>query len=208
MSITSVADAAPAPAALSTTAIAFYSTVALLIPVLFLALAVQGNASEGIFGALRGFWRLNFRSIRRTVSRDIASGRPTRAIKVIGWGSLSGLAGGLMMSGAILIIFAGGFGELLAVYILYQGHDQSSTRIIVLLATMILIIAITVGAGVTFARTFLKTAEQIANDAQKELDDAIQKAQQQGTPPPPATPGPAHPPNPDPPPETATTGPA
>ena len=56
----------------------------------------------------------------------------------------------LVLAFGIAIIAAGGYGELLAVYALYQQHDQASTRLIVLVATMLLVILIVIGPLVTY----------------------------------------------------------
>ena len=56
----------------------------------------------------------------------------------------------LVLAIGIATIAAGGYGELLAIYALYQAHDQPSTRLTVLLATMFLTILIAAGPLITY----------------------------------------------------------
>lgn len=106
----------------------FYATVATIIPVLFLAIAVQGRAYDRILGNWHDITGLVSQIARFLVIR--APG----AVLVIS--ALIAAGSGLLLLVGFAIIAAGGYGELLAVYALYQGHDQPTTRQVVLLATI------------------------------------------------------------------------
>jgi hypothetical protein len=56
---------------------------------------------------------------------------------------------------AFLIVTAGFVGEASAVFALYQGHDDSTTRLTVFLATMILIFAVVTGPLTAYIRVTL-----------------------------------------------------
>jgi heme/copper-type cytochrome/quinol oxidase subunit 2 len=56
----------------------------------------------------------------------------------------------LTVACGIAIIAAAGYGELLAIYALYQQHDQATTRHVVLIATMFLIIFVVAGPMVAY----------------------------------------------------------
>jgi len=125
--------------------------------VLFLALAVQGPAYRKV---LHGIWTtclavlpdlFNFRATtfwpfagndERTVSVPLAV--LATVIRLI-----LALTLALVLAFGIAIIAAGGYGELLSVYALYQAQDQQTTRLIVLIATTLLIILIATGPLVT-----------------------------------------------------------
>jgi len=109
----------------------FYATAATVIPVLFLAIAVQGNAYETLLRA----WQITFRLVLGAAFRGISLGFFVSALAFYGLLILLGFA----------IVATGGYGELFAVYALYQRHDQASTRQTVLLATMFLIILVVAG---------------------------------------------------------------
>lgn len=125
-SLASLTHAAPAFNGL------FYATVATVIPLLFLALAVQGNAYETLLRA----WRFSFRLLLGGLT-----GGPSDLWLAVAVFAFDGL---LILLG-FAIVAAGGYGELLAVYALYQAHDQATTRYIVLIATMFLIIFVVAG---------------------------------------------------------------
>jgi hypothetical protein len=168
MSLIALAHASTPPS-LTSAAIAFYATVATFIPVLYLALAVQGNASQSIFGAARVIVKRIIRSLARKVFRNAATGRPQnkpeiirRAIFIIPVACIIPLA-------AVAIILAGALGEILAVYALYQEQDTPPTPTIVLFTAIFLIIAVAVGPVVTFIKTVFTFPRQIFWDTVKEV---------------------------------------
>jgi hypothetical protein len=133
-------------AAMTPSQIAFYATVATVIPVLFLAIAVQGRVILGLFKT--GVRLITTESqIRRLDDVMGTSDNRPQPRSATGWAILCLVV--LLQFIAIAIVAAGGYGKLLSVYALYQGHDQTTTRQTVLVATMFLIILliITVVAG-------------------------------------------------------------
>jgi hypothetical protein len=101
----------------------FYVVCATIIPVLFLAVAVQGNAYKSVLdtamkaaqtkaddGWKRQLWALAL----------------SRTLQLIGY----------------YIWCAGALGELLALMALYQGHEEPGMRITVLLLTLLLVFAV------------------------------------------------------------------
>lgn len=137
----------------------FYATAATIIPVLFLALVVLGPAYRKV---LHSIW-ITFLAVfpdlldfSGALPWPFSSENPRRAA-VVTWAVVAtvfrllvALSLALVLAFGIAIIAAGGYGELLAVYALYQQHDQASTRLIVLVATMLLVILIVTGPLVTY----------------------------------------------------------
>jgi hypothetical protein len=159
----------------------FYVATVAVIPVLFLALAVQGSIYRN---ALRATWSLtrymfanwfditlkfltnaplpgdNVRAANKTTMM-IWAGMVTIAtfLLVIARFILAfGLA--VVLTFGIAIIAAGGYGELLGVYALYQAQDQHTTRLIVLLATMLLIVLVAGGPLITNVLSAFSPAEK------------------------------------------------
>ena len=135
----------------------FYATAATIIPVLFVALAVQGRAYEALLraGQFAIKARLGIRPIR---IRPSTPGSQIRGL------ATASIAIGLLLVIAFAIVAAGGYGELLAVYALYQGQDQATTRRAVLLATMFLIILVAAGPPLTYlGRLFGMSLQRAAN---------------------------------------------
>jgi hypothetical protein len=60
-----------------------------------------------------------------------------------------------MLYAAFLILTAGFVGESSAVYALYAGHDDPSTRRIVLAATLVLLFAVVTGPLIAYIRVTL-----------------------------------------------------
>jgi hypothetical protein len=117
--------AVPAPPAFNGL---FYATAATIIPVLFLALAVQGPAYQRVFRAgMVTFAGVTADGRRRTVL--------ARTVNFV--------AAYLLATLISATLFAGAAGELIAIYALYQQHDQATTRQKVLLSAMFLVIATT-----------------------------------------------------------------
>jgi MFS family permease len=144
---------------MSPTVIAFYATVATFIPVLYIALVIQGRASEGIFAVVRSFIRRLFRTnTEETLTRTILTVSAVFAL----------------IAGTLAIIFIGTYTEVLAVYALYQGQDEPLTRSTVLQFTIILIIAVGASALVTFIRAAINAGRQLIKDLTKDLNDSEQ----------------------------------
>ena len=97
----------------------FYIVCATVIPVLFLAVAVQGGAYKSVLTAAM------------TAARTKPSDGWKRQLRALALSRTLQLAG-------YAIWCAGALGELLALMVLYQGHEEGGTRITVFLATAFL----------------------------------------------------------------------
>lgn len=120
---------------------AFYSTAALLMPVLFLAIAVQGNAFQQVISA-PGRIAADAAVTARGDLNQLKAARQDEILKLFTvWLKIEAvrIAVWLLELAAYLIMAAGAIGELLAVYALYQGHDQPGFRLTVLLSAALLI---------------------------------------------------------------------
>jgi hypothetical protein len=122
--------------------IAFYATVATVIPVLFIAVVVQGTTYMDVVRAARalGQWRAP-----RTGSHV------GRVLGIVAEYSAAAVVQVLAVI-IFLVLAAGGLGEFYAIYILYQGHDDISVRRTALFSVVFLIILVIVGPIVTFVR--------------------------------------------------------
>jgi len=154
---------------------AFYATVATFIPVLYLALAVQGNASQSMFGAARAIMKPIIRSLTRSFFRNAITDRPQKKTETIRRRTIATrriiicAVACTIPLGAVLIIIAGTWGETLAVYALYQGQDSPPTRTIVLLTAIFLISAVAAGPAITFVKIAYAFVQQIFKDVAKEF---------------------------------------
>ena len=104
----------------------FYVVCATVIPVLFLAVAVQGGAYKSVLQAAMVAARTkasdgSMRQLRALVV--------SRALQLIGY----------------WIWCAGAIGEVIALMVLYQGREGSGTRLTVFLCTVMLILAASAG---------------------------------------------------------------
>jgi hypothetical protein len=151
------ATASAAPAFNST----FYATVATVIPVLFLALAIQGRMYEQLLRTALWFTRTKRAALPLRSLRDIHLSL-VAAVRLI-WLAIV-TVNSLLWLIALLIPAAGFVGEAAAVIALYQGHDDSSTRLGVLVATLFLLLAVATGPMLTYIMTFLNTREQAGAD--------------------------------------------
>ena len=104
----------------------FYIVCATVIPVLFLVVAVQGSAYQAVLEAAM------------TAARTKASDGWTRQLRALALSRTLQLIGYATWC-------AGALGELLALMVLYQGHEESGTRIIVFLATVFLVFVASAG---------------------------------------------------------------
>jgi hypothetical protein len=111
----------------------FYATAAAIIPVLFIALAVQvpvvDDLIEATETAIRAFRK---RMPDLTAQGQISAGRALAGSFIV---SLPGLA-------AAVIIFLGTLAEILAVVVLYRQRADSTTGFYVILGTIVLILAV------------------------------------------------------------------
>jgi hypothetical protein len=111
----------------------FYATAATIIPVLFLAIAVQGRGYQNLINALADIDR------RRTSSpRGDWKPIPLTAASFV------------LFSAAALIVVYGVASEIFAIYALYQQQARSSTGQTVLTGLIILTIATAAGPALTF----------------------------------------------------------
>lgn len=111
-----------------------------MIPVLFLAVAVQGNSYKTLLDtALKVRATNGSDGWRRKWTARIRA----RALQRIGYA----------------IWCAGALGEFMALMVLYQEHEQSGTRITVLLCTVLLVFAVAMGPLNAY------------NETRKKLDD-------------------------------------
>jgi hypothetical protein len=104
----------------------FYITCATVIPVLFLAIAVQGKGYQSVLQAALKMTQLRYgeRWERRLMPLILG-----RFLKFTAYG----------------VLCAGALGEILAISVLYQGYEQPWDRKTVALATLVLVIAVAVG---------------------------------------------------------------
>jgi hypothetical protein len=113
----------------------FYVTCATVIPVLFLAVALQGRLYNSLLKSA-----LNAR--RQVIEDDEPA-----------LGSL--IKAGCLPSVAYAIWLAGAGGEVCALLALYWRNDSPSLRLIVLLATLILVVAAAASPLLTYAKVRL-----------------------------------------------------
>jgi hypothetical protein len=109
----------------------FYVTCATVIPVLYLAVVVQGRAYEPALRASR-------RVIWAFAAAEVA--RPSRL-----WMPVAFAAGMLLSLAAYIVVIAGALGEAYALVALYQESDHPHVRLLVLLATLLLVTAAAAG---------------------------------------------------------------
>jgi hypothetical protein len=120
MILASLAHGATSPATAFNAA--FYSTVATVIPVLFLAIAVQGRGFEDLLKAFTGAY-----------GRWMTPGQWLRALPAGAIGVIAAVA-------AFAILLFGAVGEIIAIYALYQQQARSSTAQSVLAAVAFMVL--------------------------------------------------------------------
>lgn len=126
----------------------FFTAVATLIPVLFLALAVQRDTFVYV---LRGY--------QRFLHPPVGQQRPSPLAKTPFIAALVVLP--LCLAGAVI---AGAWGEPLAIYALYQRQAQYATQLTVLISAVFLAIGTTAAASMTFTGAMVRTRPQNADD--------------------------------------------
>ena len=143
--------------ALGRSTIAFYATAATVIPVLFLAIAVQSSAY------LDAFERMAER-IARKLREAAAGGNRASAVR-------AAAAAVLMGTVAVYILIAGSVGEMLAINSLAWGKDTLSNRLFVRLSALQLIWAVVVGPAIRLFKPvvrILKEQFEILHDVEEE----------------------------------------
>ncbi len=125
--------------------IAFYATAATVIPVLFLAIAVQGDTYNGLLRAAD------------TATRRVARtrGAPLRQRAIV---SLTALVPLLIGE---LIVGTGALGEIWAISTLYHQKDSPLERGIVFGATSFLILALFAGPAQQFLKSYSETFAEV-----------------------------------------------
>ena len=148
----------------------FYATVALILPVLFLALAVQGTMFEDLvkIAARRA------QAYKATI-RDEAAQRKLSARTLLGVTFLAGTPGAV----AVAILLYGTLGEILAVIALYQQRAAGPTGLIVLLATIFLVIAVAIRPFTTFVGYQVQQVRQTRKERAAGLRASVQSTARQ-----------------------------
>jgi hypothetical protein len=111
----------------------FYITAATVIPVLFLAIAVQGRTYENLLKAFSDAFR-----------RWMTPGQWLRTLPAGALGVLTAATAFAMLYSAVA--------EILAIYALYQQQARTSTAHSVLLAVMFMVIMSAAGPALVFGR--------------------------------------------------------
>jgi hypothetical protein len=146
----------------------YYATVATIIPVLFLALAIQGNDYEELVkrGAVttkraRDFniairnARLAARHEGRPVPLDVPPGIPPDWPRRP-WAQFRAMwAGPVVLVIAMFIIFCGGCGEVEAIYVLSDQQPSSYAHTLVQLAAVSLTVAVIVRPSAVLGKVLL-----------------------------------------------------
>jgi hypothetical protein len=126
----------------------FFATAATIIPVFFLALAVQGRGFEHILRAA-------------TTEPDQAAALKLRNPLLL-------FPPRLLLTAAFVIVTAGVVGEGGAMTVLYEGHASSADGITVLVSTLILLLAVVTGPLLAFQMVLAgKTAARIRSAADR-----------------------------------------
>jgi hypothetical protein len=149
----SLASLAHHPPPLNASQIAFFATAATVIPVLYLALAVQGRA----YGTLI--------QIANRAEQEVAVRARVRGKKR--WGL--GLTGNIAVNLATLILLYAGTGEFQALDALYTGSGDSNGQY-VLFATTFLLILVVGGPVITLGLRVWgpKAVKDVLNQDQEE----------------------------------------
>ena len=142
----SLATLPPGQTALTPASLAFYATVATVIPVLFLAIAVQGPAYQNMLRA----------SVTAVRSQPGAR-RPRRV--------LGHIASWLLLATAYVILLSAVFGEIEALLPMYVGTEAAGTRVGALLPTLLLLLATVTGPTVALAKAFRVVLEPATRHA-------------------------------------------
>ena len=154
---------------LTTPAANFYITCATVIPVLFIAAAVQGLRPGPYQSVLQAWrWVVHARETALAAVLDEAlavfGGRDTHtAAPPKRWKGaraavafvFTGLISPYLALIALAIVSAGAGGEGLALYVLYRGSEQPGDRLFVLVATLVLGVTVVADPVQAYLRRFL-----------------------------------------------------
>jgi MFS family permease len=172
--MTSLASPVHGEAALTPSLMAFYATVATVIPVLFIALAVQGTIVQQIaslVSAVSGWFATRW---------QVPGGRVRRIV------AYAAAVYGLVGLFAVITV-AGGWGEFFSLYALYQGQDDMTGRRWILAFALALIIMVVAGPFLAFVRigselpqSRRKALAPAASSAEPDKKDAEQDQQPDG----------------------------
>jgi hypothetical protein len=147
----------------------FYSTIATIIPVLFLAIAVQGTAYGILVKTVAYGIRLYRRAmpVTSTVIRmSPLTGAWVLAVVVIGaW-----LALGVLVLVSVLTLISGLAGEIIAVIALYRQHAIAGSGAFVLGATIFLVVMTAAGPAWALGRSLVQAVRQQLDDAKPGTD--------------------------------------
>jgi hypothetical protein len=139
-SLASLTHAAAAAPAFNST---FYAVAATVIPVLFLAVAVQGRGYKNLMKALD--------VMDQGSDPDIPLAKADAAIFA---------ATAVLVTIATLILAAAVLSEILAVYALYQQQARSTTGQTVIISVILLTIATATGPALTFLSYYIRSSER------------------------------------------------
>jgi len=128
----------------------FYVTCATVIPVLFLAVAVQGRAYEWVLRTSERADRFSNKTLRIVLGLEPAAPkRPLQGTREL----LADIASSALGIIALLIVIAGGAGEGLALYVLYRRSEPADARRWVFVATLVLVVAVIAGPLLALSRS-------------------------------------------------------
>lgn len=129
----------------------FYVTCASVIPVLFLAVAVEGRVYQWALSTSERAEKYSNTTTRTVLGIEPPAQRPN-----VWQGAreqLADLAAMVLVFIALLIVFAGGLGEAMALLVLYQKSETPGDRVIVLVSTLVLVVAVIAGPAVPLGRS-------------------------------------------------------
>jgi len=166
----------------------FYVTCATVIPVLFLAVAVQGRAYERVLRTANSASAYFVRSMISLVwplfARVLGVSRPPERHRSPWHGPrmiLAGITFTLLQGAAMIILLAGGIGEGTAIYVLYRGSERMGDRYLVLLATLALAAAVFAGPLLAFLWSYIRGPLFGTLDQMMQLADEAETAEDQST---------------------------
>jgi len=119
----------------------FYVTCATVIPVLFLAVAVQGRTWESMLRSYRMADHVASADFARRW-RDAQSGWGGEGLLNLRRRGSANFKSSNLTLAIVYIIAAGTFGEFMALLSLYRGSEVNGGRFIVFVATLILVAAV------------------------------------------------------------------
>jgi hypothetical protein len=133
----------------------FFATVAVVLPVIFLALALQSDYLARAFVASRQIDRLSKRQLSEARKRKSKIGKalslPTYYLSI-----------GIGIAG-VLVMFYGIWGEILALLALEQRQAMLATQSIVMHSAIVLIVAATVASVWRIAESFIEGERKAAD---------------------------------------------